>query len=96
MVAPERSLQRFAFEPDYVTEPGEILLKTIEALGITRQELATHTGHSVEGIDLLIRGCDRISAEIALQLSSSTGVPSRFWCNLETQFQKRKTRLTNR
>ncbi|MEX0715870.1 MAG: HigA family addiction module antitoxin [Planctomycetaceae bacterium] len=85
-----------SFEPDYITEPGEILQETIENLRITRSELAARIGCGVTHVDRLIEGETRLSQEVSLQLEKATRVPARFWMNLETQYQQRKARLSRR
>ena len=85
--------QRFAYEPDYVTEPGEILQETIDNLGITQKELAARTGYSTKHVNQLITGKARMTPEAAFRLERVTRVPSRFWNNLETQYQDRRARL---
>ncbi|MFM8474512.1 MAG: HigA family addiction module antitoxin [Planctomycetaceae bacterium] len=80
----------FPFDPDYVTEPGDVLLETTEGLGITQKELAARTGFTAKHINQLIRGVARISPETALRLEKVTGVPASFWNHLETKYQERK------
>ncbi|MEX0701795.1 MAG: HigA family addiction module antitoxin [Planctomycetales bacterium] len=87
--------ERYAYEPDYVTEPGEILQETIDSLGIKQKELAARTGYSPKHINQLIKGIKRISPEAALRLEKVTRVPARFWNNLEAQYQERKARLAD-
>lgn len=86
--------ERFPYEPDYATEPGEILQETIDALGMTQKELAARTGYTTKHINLLISGKARITSEAALRLQNVTGVPAHFWNNLECQYQERKAMLT--
>ena len=85
--------QRFAYEPDYVTEPGAILQETIDGLGITQKEFAARTAYSTKHVNQLITGKARITPDAAVRLERVTQVPARFWNNLETQFQDRKSRL---
>lgn len=85
----------FAFDPDYVTEPGDVLLATTEGLGITQKELAARTGFTAKHINQLIKGISRISPETALRLEKVTGVPASFWNNLETKYQERKARIAD-
>ena len=84
---------RFAYEPDFVTEPGSILRETIDSLGITQKELAARTGYSPKHVNQLIGGKARITPEAAFRLERVTRVPARFWNNLETQYRDRKARL---
>jgi len=88
----KKSKQRYSYEPDYVTEPGETLQETIDGLGISQRELAARTGFSTKHINQLISGEKRISPEAALRLEKVTGVPARFWNNLESNYQERKSK----
>lgn len=83
------------FDPDYVTEPGDVLLETIEGLGITQRELAARTGFTAKHINQLIRGVRRISPGTALRLEKVTAVPASFWNNLEAKYQDRKARIAD-
>ena len=85
--------QKYAFDPDYVTEPGSILQETIDSLGITQKEFAARTGYTTKHINLLVSGKARITPDAAVRLERVTRVPARFWNNLETQYQDRKARL---
>lgn len=40
--------KHYTYEPDYATEPGEILKETIESLGMTQRELASRTGYTTK------------------------------------------------
>lgn len=65
-------------------EPGAIIKETIESLGFTHEEFADRSKLPISD---LIEGIIRIDAEIAEKLELATGVPSRFWHNLEKQYQ---------
>jgi HTH-type transcriptional regulator/antitoxin HigA len=60
----------YPFDPDYVAEPGDVLLETIEGLGISQRELADRTGFTPKHINQVIKGVKRISPETALRLES--------------------------
>ena len=87
--------QNYPYEPDYVTEPGDILQETIDGLGISQKELAARTGFTSKHINQLISGVKRISPDTALRLEKVTAVPARFWNNLESNYQERKARLAD-
>lgn len=93
MAKAKKTKQQYPYEPDYVTEPGDTLQETIDGLGISQKELAARTGFSTKHINQLISGDKRISPEAALRLEKVTGVPARFWNNLESNYQERKARL---
>lgn len=65
-------------------EPGSIIKETIESLGFTYEEFADRSKLPISD---LIEGIIRINTEIADKLELATGVPSRFWHNLEKQYQ---------
>jgi len=88
---PKRS--HLAFEPNYVTEPGEILQETLDELGMTQKELAERTGYTRKHVNWLISGKARITHDAAMRLEKVTQVPARFWNNLESQYQERKAHL---
>lgn len=76
------------YMPDYVSPPGETLLETIEALGMTQVELAERTGRPNKTISEIIKGKAAITPDTALQLEKVLGVPASFWTNRETQYRE--------
>lgn len=84
-----KARQQFPFEPNFATEPGEILQETLSGLAISEFEFAKRTGLTVGDVKMLIDGVKRITPEIALQLENGTAVPSHFWNNLEANYQER-------
>lgn len=87
---------RFRYAPDYVIEPGSILQETIDSLGISYDDLATKIGLSSSQLQNLFTGSLRISFDVAEILERITDVPSRFWKNLEANFQDRQLHLAQR
>ncbi len=81
------------FLPDYAVPPGETLLDTIEALGMSQAELAERTGRPKKTINEIIKGKAPITPETALQLERVLGVPARFWNNLENNYRETVARL---
>jgi len=82
------------FVPDYAVPPGETLLDTIEALGMSQAELAERTGRPKKTINEIIKGKAPITPETALQLERVLGVPARFWNNLENNYRETVARIT--
>jgi len=74
--------------PDHVTPPGETLLDTIQALGISQAELARRTGRPKKTINEIINGKAAITPETAFQLEHVLGVPAIFWNNRERAFRE--------
>lgn len=78
--------------PDRVSPPGETLLETLEALGMSQADLAERTGRPRKTINEIIKGKAAITAETALQLERVLGIPAGFWINRERQYQESKAR----
>lgn len=84
------------FLPDYAVPPGETLLETIEALGMSQADLAGRTGRPRKTINEIIKGKTAITPETALQLERVLGVPAGFWNNLERNYQETTARINER
>ena len=84
---------KHAFKPDYAFPPGETLLETLEALGLTQKELAARMGRPLKTINQIIKGTAQIMPETALQLEKVTGVPASFWNNAESNYREYLARL---
>jgi plasmid maintenance system antidote protein VapI len=54
------------FAPDYAVPPGETLLETLQAIGMSQAELAERTGRYKKTIDEIIKGSAAITPETAL------------------------------
>jgi addiction module HigA family antidote len=83
----DRQIQN-QYAPDHVSPPGETLLETLEAIGMTLVELAERTGKSPKTINEIVKGIAPITPETALQFERVLGVPARFWNNRERQYRK--------
>jgi HTH-type transcriptional regulator / antitoxin HigA len=81
------------FMPDYAVPPGETLLETIEAIGMSQAELAERTGRPKKTINEIIRGKAAITPETALQFERVLGTPAGFWNNLERNYQETLARI---
>lgn len=84
------------FAPDYAVPPGETLLETIQHLGIDQRELSERTRISTKHISEIINGKAPISCETAILLEMVTGVPARFWNNLESNYREKIARIAQR
>jgi len=81
------------FRPDYAVPPGDTLLETIEAMGMSQAELAERTGRPKKTINEIIMGKAAIMPETAIQLERVLGVPASFWNNLEQNYQETRARI---
>lgn len=79
--------------PDYVSLPGETLLETIEAIGMTQTELARRMGRPKKTINEIIKGKAAITPETALQLELALGIPASFWHERERRYREALARL---
>ncbi|MCL5995358.1 MAG: HigA family addiction module antitoxin [Chloroflexi bacterium] len=79
---------RNQYQPNTVSAPGETLLETIEALGLTQAALAERTGRPLKTINEIIKGKAAITPETALQFERVLGVPAHFWNNREAQYRE--------
>lgn len=77
----------FRYEPNYGIPPGDTLIETLEALGMTQADLAARTGRPLKTINEIAKGKTAITPETSLQFEKVLGVPASFWDNLETNFQ---------
>lgn len=84
MVEPARN----QYLPDEVSPPGETLLETLEALGMTQAELAERMGRPKKTISEIINSKTAITPETALQLERALGIPAGFWNNRERQYRE--------
>lgn len=89
------AVERHLYEPDYAVAPGEILLETIEALGMTQKELGVRTGLSPKTINLIIQRQEPITYETAIRLERATGTAAALWNNLEKNYRQQLARLAD-
>lgn len=73
--------------PDYPVPPGETLKETLEMLGMSQTELARRMDRPIKTINEIIHAKAAITADTALQLERVLGVTSKFWLNLEANYQ---------
>ena len=88
-----KALKRFAYEPDYAVAPGETLKETMESLNMTQKELAVRTGLTEQTIIRIFKGEQPITYETANKLELVTGVPARFWNNLESNYREQLAKI---
>lgn len=81
------------FIPDYAVPPGETLLETISAIGMSQAELAIRMGRPKKTINEIIKGKAEITPETALQLERVLGIPAHFWNNLERNYREVLARI---
>lgn len=85
--------QAAAFQPDIAVKPGETLLESIDALGLSQAQLARRTNRPVKTINEIIKGKAAITPDTAIQLERAIGIPASFWNNLERNYRETLARL---
>ncbi len=91
-----RAKRKYKYQPDYAVLPGDSLREVMESLEMTQKELAVRTGLTVQTLIRIFKGEQPISYESANRFELATGVPARFWNNLEAQYQEQKAKLDER
>ena len=85
--------KKYGFAPDYAVPPGKTLQEIMASLGMSQREMAMRTGLTVQTLIRIFKGDQPISYETASRLELVTGVPARYWNNLELQYQEQIARL---
>jgi addiction module HigA family antidote len=78
--------------PDTTSPPGERLQEVLQAQGMTRVELASRLGISLERVNAIIAGREPVTEEIAMQLAQLFGLSAEFWRRREQQYRQHVAR----
>ena len=84
---PKISTPPNAYLPDGASPPGGTLKDVLEERGMSRTELAEHTGLPRKSINLIIKGEAPLTEEIALLFEKSLGIPANFWDMREKNYR---------
>jgi addiction module HigA family antidote len=76
------------YTPDVVSPPGDTLLETLLAIGMSQAELAERTGRPRKTISEIVQGKAAITADTALQFEKVLGSPASFWTNREMHYRE--------
>ncbi|EWM15310.1 toxin-antitoxin system, toxin component [Kutzneria sp. 744] len=90
------SRERHRYEPTEVLPPGETLRETLDALDMSQTQLAARTGLSAKHVNQIIQGQAVLTHETAISLERATGVPARFWNELESRYRDHLSRAQER
>lgn len=88
-----REMDKNQYRPDYVSPPGETLMETIVALGMSQADLSERTGRSKKRINGIIEGKAPITPKMSLELERVLGVPASFWNNRERHYRENLARI---
>ena len=76
------------YRPNVVYPPGDTLLETIEAMGMSQAELAARMGVTEKHVSSVVKGKSPISEDTALRLERVLGIDAAFWRNLEHLYRR--------
>jgi HTH-type transcriptional regulator/antitoxin HigA len=80
------------YQPTSVSPPGNSLLDTLDALGMSQAELAGRSGLAQKTVNLIINGKAPITEGTALALERVLGTPGRFWLARESKYREHLAR----
>lgn len=70
-----------------LTYPGDTIEETIEAIGMSKAELAERLGRTPKFINDVLKGEASITQELAIKLEYVLAVPAKGWLTLERKYQ---------
>jgi len=91
-----KAKKQYEFQPDYAVCPGETLQEIMESFNMSQKELAVRAGLTVQSLNRIFKGEQPITYESANRLELATGVPARYWNNLETQYREHLAKVEER
>jgi len=81
---------------DLAIPPGEYLAEVLETKSISQAEIARRMGRPPQAINEIIRGKKAITAETAILLERTLGVPAHIWTGLEAQYRLTHAKQTEK
>ena len=83
----------YNYEPDYAVPPGETLREVIDSMEMTHAEFATRLDVTPVSLSRILNGDQPITYQTAERLEMVTGVPARFWNELEANYRAQIAKL---
>lgn len=80
------------YEPTEIAPPGETLVEWLDQAGMSQAQFAKRVSLTPKHINQVVKGTASISPEVALAFERVTGIPARYWSQLEANFQAAKQR----
>lgn len=77
-----------AYEPDFVTPPGEMLEEKLQEIGMSQAELADRIGPTRKMVNEILEGKASLLPETAVHLERALGIRARFWANAEANYRQ--------
>lgn len=76
------------FNVGFARHPGRILQRELDAIDMTKTELATRAGTSPKNISQIVNGIASISPDMAYKLECVLGTPAHVWLTLQTNYEE--------
>ena len=76
------------YRPDSVSPPGDSLLDTLEAIGMSQAELSERSGLAQKTVNHIMSGKAPITEGTALLLERVLGTPAHFWLAREAKYRE--------
>jgi HTH-type transcriptional regulator/antitoxin HigA len=74
-------------EPGTAPHPGETLAELLFDRQWKRDRFAAEIGTTIEHLNRILSGGELYGAKLAVRIAEVTGVPERFWLNLQTDYE---------
>lgn len=82
-----------AFQPDWVSPPGETILDLLEERDWTQKDLAARLGYTEKHVSQLVTGKAPVTEDTALRLERVLGSSAGFWLSREARYRERIARI---
>ncbi len=79
--------ERLAFEPNWISAPGNTIADALEERGWSQLELAQRLSMSPKFVNQLVRGKATLSTDTAMLLATVLGSTPEFWLRLEANYR---------
>lgn len=83
----------YEYRPNEGVAPGETLHEWLAQNEMSQVEFARRTGLSTKHISQVINAAAGISPDVALAFESVTGIPARYWIQLESNYRTHNARV---
>ena len=74
------------FDDKIAFHPGYYIQEMVEESGLTQEDFAKRLDITPKSLNLLIRGEQNLSSDIAMKLSRMTGTSVSYWINLQNGY----------
>jgi HTH-type transcriptional regulator/antitoxin HigA len=78
---------------EMLSPPGDTIQETIDALGMSQNELAERMGRPTKTVNEIIKGKEAITPLTAVQLERVLGIPANFWLERERLYVQALTAI---